>query len=53
VIPETSDPSSITRSDHMSKDSATTARSALSIVVKTTIIRNKPLKEYYNSVKNS
>ena len=36
----------------MSKEGAPTARWALSIAVDTTIIRNKPLKEYYDSVKN-
>ncbi len=36
----------------MSKEGAATARWALSIAVDTITLRNKPLKEYYNSVKN-
>ena len=36
----------------MSKEGASTARWALSIAFDTTIIRNKPFKEYYDSVKN-
>ena len=52
VIPETRDSSSITRRGHMSKEGAATARWALSIAVDTITLRNKPLKEYYNSVKN-
>ena len=35
----------------MSKDGARTARWALSLAVDTVIMRNKPLKEYYTSVK--
>ena len=52
VIPETMDSSSIKRRGHMSKEGAATARWALSIAVDTVTLRNKPLKEYYNSVKN-
>ena len=36
----------------MSKEGASTARWALSMAVDTTIIRNRSLKEYYDSVKN-
>ena len=36
----------------MSKEGASTARWALSIALDTITLRNKPLKEYYNSVKN-
>ena len=46
------DSSSIKRRAHISKEGASTARSALSIAFDTTIIRNKRLKEYYDSVKN-
>ena len=35
----------------MSKEGAQTARWALSLAVDTVILRNKPLKEYYTSVK--
>ena len=52
VIPETRDSSSIKRRGHMSKEGASTARWALSMAVDTTIIRNRSLKEYYDSVKN-
>ena len=52
VIPETRDSSSITRRGHMSKEGAATARWALSIAVDTITLRNKPLKEYYDSVKS-
>ncbi len=52
VIPETRDSPSIKRRGHMSKEGAATARWALSIAVDTITLRNKPLKEYYNSVKN-
>ena len=36
----------------MSKEGARTARWALSIAVDTIILRNKPIHEYYDSVKN-
>ncbi len=36
----------------MSKESPSTARWALSIAVDTVSLRNKPIKEYYKSVKN-
>ena len=52
VIPETRDSSTIKRRGHMSKEGAATARWALSIAVDTITLRNKPLKEYYDSVKN-
>ena len=52
VIPETRDSSTIKRRGHMSKAGAATARWALSIAVDTVTLRNKPLKEYYNSVKD-
>ena len=51
-IPETRDSSTKNKRGHMSKKGAATARLALSIVVDTVTLRNKPLKEYYNSVKN-
>lgn len=35
----------------MSKDGSSTARWALSLAVDTIIIRNKPIREYYDSVK--
>ena len=35
----------------MSKEGSQTARWALSLAVDTVILRNKPLKEYYTSVK--
>ena len=52
VITSTKDSSSIKRRGHMSKEGSTTARWALSIAVDTVILRNKPLREYYDSVKN-
>ena len=52
VIPETRDSSTIKRRGHVSKEGAATARWALSIAVDTVTLRNKSLKEYYNSVKN-
>ena len=52
IVPSNRDLSSITRRGHMSKEGASTARWALSIAVDTTILRNKPLKECYDSVKN-
>ncbi len=36
----------------MSKEGPSTARWALSMAVDTTTLRNKQMKEYYNSVKN-
>ena len=36
----------------MPKEGASTVRCALSIAVETITLRNKPLKEYYDSVKN-
>ncbi len=51
IVPSNRDSSSITRRGHMSKEGASTARWALSIEVDTITLRNKPLKEYYNSVK--
>ncbi|MCL5785172.1 MAG: IS110 family transposase [Candidatus Thermoplasmatota archaeon] len=52
VIPATRDSSSIKRRGHMSKESPSTARWALSVAVDTVSLRNKPIKEYYQSVKN-
>ena len=52
VIPETRDSSTIKKRGHMSKEGAATARWALSIAVDTITLRNKPLKEYYDSVKS-
>jgi transposase len=51
IVPANRDSSSIVRRGHMSKDGARTARWALSLAVDTVIMRNKPLKEYYTSVK--
>lgn len=51
VVPANRDSSSIKRRGHMSKEGATTSRWALSLAVDTVILRNKPLKEYYASVK--
>ena len=52
VITSTKDSSTINRRGHMSKEGARTARWALSIAVDTIILRNKPIHEYYDSVKN-
>ena len=52
VIKETRDSSTLKKRGHMSKAGAATARWALSIAVDTVTLRNKPLKEYYNSVKD-
>ena len=52
IITSTRDSSTIKRSGHMSKEGAQTARLALSIAVDTIILRNKPIREYYDSVKN-
>ena len=52
IITSTRDSSTIKRSGHMSKEGAQTARWALSIAVDTIILRNKPIREYYDSVKN-
>lgn len=52
IITSTKDSSSIKRRGHMSKEGSTTARWALSIAVDTVILRNKPIREYYDSVKN-
>jgi transposase len=52
IITNTKDSSTIKRRGHMSKEGARTARWALSIAVDTVILRNKPIREYYDSVKN-
>ena len=52
IITSTKDSSPIKRRGHMSKEGSTTARWALSIAVDTIILRNKPIREYYDSVKN-
>ena len=44
--------STINRRGHMSKEGTRPARWALSITVDTIILRNKPIHEYYDSVKN-
>ena len=51
IVPSNRDSSSTIRRGHMSKEGSQTARWALSIAVDTVILRNKPLKEYYTSVK--
>lgn len=51
VVPSNRDSSTIKRRGHMSKDGSGTARWALSLAVDTIIIRNKPIREYYDSVK--
>ena len=52
IITSTKDSSSIKRRGHMSKEGAPTARWALSIAVDTVMLFNKPIREYYDSVKN-
>ena len=52
VITSTKDSSTIKRRGHMSKEGSQTARWALSIAVDTIILRNKSIREYYDSVKN-
>ena len=51
IIPSMKDSSTINRRGHMSKEGAQTARWALSVAVDTIILRNKPINEYYNSIK--
>ena len=51
IVPSNRDSSSTIRRGHMSKEGSQTARWALSLAVDTVIMRNKPLKEYYTSVK--
>ena len=51
IVPSNRDSSSTIRRGHMSKDGSQTARWALSLAVDTVIMRNKPLKIYYTSVK--
>ena len=52
IITSTKDSSTIKRRGHMSKEGAQTARWALSLAVDTVMMRNKPIREYYDSVKN-
>ncbi len=52
IITSTKDSSTIKRRGHMSKEGSHTARWALSIAVDTIITYNKPIREYYDSVKN-
>ncbi len=52
IITSTRDSSSIKRRGHMSKEGSQTARWALSIAVDTVMLFNKPIREYYDSVKN-
>ena len=51
VVPSNHDSSSIVRRGHMSKEGARTARWALSIAVDTVKLRNRAMKNYYDSVK--
>lgn len=51
IVPATRDSSSIKRRGHMSKEGAANARWALSIAVDTVMVRNKPIKQYYDTVK--
>ena len=51
IVPANRDSSSIVRRGHMSKQAVWIERWALSLTVDTVIMRNKPLKEYYTSVK--
>ena len=52
IITSTKDSSTIKRRGHMSKEGSQTARWVLSIAVDTIILRNKSIREYYDSVKN-
>ena len=52
IITSTKDSSTIKRRGHMSKEGAQTARWPLSLAVDTVMMRNKPIREYYDSVKN-
>lgn len=52
IVTRTRDSSSIRRRGDMSKEGAQSARWSLSIAVDTVILRNKPIREYYDSVKN-
>ena len=52
IITSTKDSSTIKGKGHMSKEGARTARGGLSIAVDTIILRNKPIHEYYDPVKN-
>ena len=51
IVPATRDSSSIKRRGHMSKEGSAEARWALSIAVDTVMLRNKAIKDYYDSVK--
>ena len=51
IVPSNRDSSSIVRRGHMSKEAVWIERWVLSLAVDTVILRNKPLKEYYTSVK--
>ena len=53
IVPATKDSSSIKRRGHMSKEGSAEARWALSIAVDTVMLRNKAIKDYYDSVKES
>ena len=52
IITSTMNPSTIRMRGHMSKKGARTARWGLTIAVDTIILRNRSIKEYYDSVKN-
>lgn len=52
IVTSTKDSSTIKRRGDMSKEGAQTARRALSIAVDTVMLFNKPIREYYDSVKN-
>lgn len=51
IIPSMRDSSSIKRRGHMSREGAADGRWALSIAVDTIMMRNKPIREYYDSIK--
>ena len=53
IVPATRDSSSIKRRGHMSKEGSAEARWALSIAIDTVMLRNKAIKDYYDSVKES
>ena len=52
IVTSTKDSSSIKRRGHMSKEGARTARWASSIAVDTIMMFNRPIREYYDSVRN-
>ena len=52
IITSTKDSSTIKRRGHLSKEGSQTARWTLSLAVDTVMMRNKSIREYYDSVKN-